>query len=353
MISVHSKGALAAALALLVAGPAAPQEPPSEEAEVSELVVRPATPGPAWWRVSDADASVYILVIPPVTPLSMSWDKSLLQIRLDGANRVLTPFDFSIVRSLPGIATALIQSPLALAALRGKAPEPEKIPLEIRLGPELSARFAAVRESIGQPADRYAMMSYSEAAARLTEDYRRQSKLVDGEVWRAVDYEIDRRKLRTDSLYKFVLPPGRLEGRRIENVGGPECIEHALTAGIERMNRQKAAAEDWAQGDVRGLVRPPPSLPGPTCTRNGGAIGVFPGTPMAIRMEEDYLRQHVDSIEDALKRPGRTVAIFNAASPFGGAADTFLGRNGVLTRLQAKGYAVASPKVLDEETPKR
>ena len=58
---------------------------------VEALVVNAKLPGPAWWRVSDADTTIYILGTPPALPRDMAWDQSVLDHRLDGAFALIVP----------------------------------------------------------------------------------------------------------------------------------------------------------------------------------------------------------------------------------------------------------------------
>src|SRR6478672_5880042 len=59
---------------------------------VEELVVRGRLPGPAWWRVEDADTTVWVLGVPSLAPRRMEWDRSIFERRLQGANVVVLPF---------------------------------------------------------------------------------------------------------------------------------------------------------------------------------------------------------------------------------------------------------------------
>lgn len=314
---------------------------------VSEVVVRPLTPGPAWWRVSDPDSDVYVLAIPQVTTPGMTWDRSVLDRRLEGANVLLTPMDSSALKSAPGIAVALAQAPLALFRRPRPAP-PETVPLETRLSPELRSRFVAAREALGQPAERYAALSYVRAAHLIVDDYRRSQALAEGEVWSAIEGAAQRRRLRTEPAYRMALPVGRMDVELTAEAGGPECLDHALSAMVERVRLERAAAEDWAQGDVSGLIKPIAREALPHCRLANVSFGVTPGTPAAARLEEDFKVQQVDAIERALRRPGRSVAVLNVFSPFGeGEADSLLSGDGVLNRLRAKGYAITSPAGLD------
>src|SRR5687768_14022064 len=59
---------------------------------VEELVVVGRLPGPAWWRVVDADTTVYVLGVPSLAPKRMQWDRAIFERRLEGANVVILPF---------------------------------------------------------------------------------------------------------------------------------------------------------------------------------------------------------------------------------------------------------------------
>jgi len=85
-------------------------------------VVTGRLPGPAWWRVSDADTTVYVLGAPSVMPKSLPWDESVLLRRLEGANRVILPFNQVSVSLLtvPGAAFNLLR-------LRSRTPYEETL----------------------------------------------------------------------------------------------------------------------------------------------------------------------------------------------------------------------------------
>src|SRR5262249_26541199 len=93
--------ALAALLCALPAAAQAPAAPPSaapsaaddpDATLVEELVVRGRLPGPAWWRVEDADTTVWVLGVPSIAPRRMQWDRAIFERRLQGANVVVLPF---------------------------------------------------------------------------------------------------------------------------------------------------------------------------------------------------------------------------------------------------------------------
>ncbi|MDZ4318079.1 MAG: hypothetical protein U1A07_04450, partial [Phenylobacterium sp.] len=134
---------------LLLATPvgAVAQAPPGLPADpdtvlVEELVVTAREIGPAWWRVSDADSTVYVMGVPSVIPKGSGWDPSVLERRLEGANLVILPFNNASVNLLtaPGAVVSLVR-------LRSSASFEETLE-----GP-LKARFVAARTRAGQEAD--------------------------------------------------------------------------------------------------------------------------------------------------------------------------------------------------------
>src|SRR4051812_34147250 len=139
MTSLHISTFSCVAAALLgfgLASPAAAQgAPPEIGVLVAEVLVQPNSQGPAWWRVSDEDSAVYILAVPQIAPPGLSWDKKVLERRLDGANVLLSPMDFSAIKSAPAIAAAVARAPLAMLR-RPKPPPPDPVPLEARLDAE-------------------------------------------------------------------------------------------------------------------------------------------------------------------------------------------------------------------------
>ena len=158
---------------LLLATPvgAVAQAPPGLPADpdavlVEELVVTAREIGPAWWRVSDADSTVYVMGVPSVIPKGSGWDPSVLERRLEGANLVILPFNNASVNLLtaPGAVVSLVR-------LRSSASFEETLE-----GP-LKARFVAARTRAGQEAERYKTRNGMAAALLLVSDYRDAARL--------------------------------------------------------------------------------------------------------------------------------------------------------------------------------
>jgi hypothetical protein len=133
---------------------------------VEELVVTARYPGPAFWRVSRGEARVWVLGRPSLAPKRQEWDRQLFERYLSGAGQVILPFN--------GLKVRLAGSPgAAVSYLRLRSARP----FEAGLAPPDQARFAAVRERLGQPAGRYAVSHPLAAGLMLHNDWMEANAL--------------------------------------------------------------------------------------------------------------------------------------------------------------------------------
>ena len=107
-----------------------------------------------WWRVEDADTTVWILAMPEGRlPPGVTWDRSVLDRRLKGANRLLQGDRVSLTAKL-GDAPATQSPQLDILAPGQEDPEPAmkgaRISLEAemrRLAQEFLDNEAAAQDS--------------------------------------------------------------------------------------------------------------------------------------------------------------------------------------------------------------
>ena len=104
---------------------------------VEELVVNARLPGPAWWKVSDADTTVYVLGVPAMTPGKLEVDESVFKRRIDGANVLIMgqEADANVVR-------------FVALAMGGKRFFISDKPMRQTLPPDLRARLEAIEQTL-------------------------------------------------------------------------------------------------------------------------------------------------------------------------------------------------------------
>ncbi|MFN3512735.1 MAG: TraB/GumN family protein [Phenylobacterium sp.] len=308
---------LAAAVLAAFALPAAAQAPARPDLTdpdavlVEELVVVARDKGPAWWRVSDADTTVYVLGAPSVLPKSQPWDHAVLERRLEGAHTVVLPFNSVSVNVLnvPGLL-------VRWATLKSG-------PLEDRLPAPLKARFAKAREAVGQPAKRYGYKNELLVGILLVGDYRDHARLTSADPAKTVERLAKARKIKVETRS---MPLGAVVGDavRLPPAVQRACLEDALAEVEAGPGAAQRAGALWAEGDVRealGLER-----------SYEKCVASLPG---ALNLDARFKAEQAAAIERALAKPGHAVAVVQLRP--------LLSQGGVLDRLRAKGYEIGTP----------
>ncbi|OYX96943.1 MAG: TraB/GumN family protein [Caulobacter sp. 35-67-4] len=286
---------LAAALALLASSPIAAyaQIPEDPEANlVEELVVNARLPGPAWWRISDADTTIYVLGTLASLPKGAAWDRSVLERRLDGA--------FALI--LPPVGRAGITDIPAMLRLRGKLKSDQ--PLDAA-APELAPRLAK--------------------GIMIAMDYQKTNRLDPGEPERAVGKlaRKHRVKARPAGTYK-AMPVVKAAVRDHSAEAGRLCLEGVLSEAEAGGAAARSAAQAWARGDVREAIAGPRNFQ--RCIRS---------LPGMVELEKRAMDDEIAALTEAMKTPGHAVALFSIRG--------LVAQNGLLDRMRAKGFTVKTP----------
>lgn len=306
---------LAAALALLASSPIAAyaQIPEDPEANlVEELVVNARLPGPAWWRISDADTTIYVLGTLASLPKGAAWDRSVLERRLDGA--------FALI--LPPVGRAGITDIPAMLRLRGKLKSDQ--PLDAA-APELAPRLAKVRAQLGKKPDAYREWSPLGAGIMIAMDYQKTNRLDPGEPERAVGKlaRKHRVKARPAGTYK-AMPVVKAAVRDHSAEAGRLCLEGVLSEAEAGGGAARSAAQAWARGDVREAIAGPRNFQ--RCIRS---------LPGMVELEKRAMDDEIAALTEAMKTPGHAVALFSIRG--------LVAQNGLLDRMRAKGFTVKTP----------
>jgi len=282
------------------------------ETLVEELVVTARLPGPAWWRVSNGESTVYVLGAPTVAPKRQQWDQLQFTRRLEGGNAVILPFT--------GLKVKLAGAPgAALSYLRLKSGKP----FEDSLDPAARERFAAVRDKLGQPADHYKTKHPLAAALILTDDYREKEGLTTADPTKLIKLLAQRSNVKVVQR-SYDLGPLLGAVTRTSKAAGAACLDEVMGEIEAGPGRTLAASRAWASGDVAGALGAERSYE--------RCIAVTPGAQaFDARVKGDLAKD----IETALKAPGHAIAV----APL----RTLLAQGGVLDQLRAKGYEVKTP----------
>jgi len=301
---------LCALPALAQAPPPAAEDP--DATLVEELVVRGRLPGPAWWRVSDADTTVYVLGVPSLAPKRMEWDRAIFERRLEGANLVILPFVNVRAKVGGSIGTAF-----NLMRLKSGGP------FEERLDGGTRARFVAVRTRLGQDARHYNTNNPLAAGVQLAIDYRDRSQLTNMDPAKLVRLLAQRKGVKVVEK-SYDLGPQLGGIIRTPASTGRICFDEVLAQAEAGPGVTLAAARAWAEGDVEGALQNERTYERCLAAVTGGRT-----------YDERTKADEAAAIANALKTPGHAIALVPLRP--------LLAQNGVLERLRAQGFTVKTP----------
>jgi len=308
-----------AALALAaLAWPALAQAPvPSQPYDpdsvlVEELVVVGRLPGPAWWRVSNATTTVYVLGSPTLAPKRMAWDRGIFEKRLAGASQVIVPFQDVRVTFTGAFGAAFNYMRLKSST-----------PFEETLDAAARARFAAAREKLGQPAAHYGTKNPLAAGLRMATDYRDKNALTNADPTKLIKLLAKQAKV---PVVQRSYDIGALMGAalRTPEAAGRGCLAEVLAQVEAGPGVTRQAAVAWAKGDTPGALANERTYE--------RCIALVPG---AAAFDARTKADQVSDIERALARPGHAIAVVPLRP--------LLAQGGVLDQLRAKGFEVKTP----------
>ncbi|MCY1646727.1 TraB/GumN family protein [Caulobacter sp. SL161] len=285
---------------------------------VEELIVNARLPGPAWWKVSDGDTNVYVMGVPAFAPQKLDFDDSVLRRRLDGAN-VLIMGQEPEVRLL---------SLLALIPGRGKQFITDK-PMRDTLPPDLRARLEKHLTARSKPVSEHDQIKPALAGFIIANDKGGGVSITIGDLTDRIQKLAKSKDIAVQPRIKK-LDDYDLIGM-VKSLGeAPQPLQElCLDAGLKEVENGLAGlretADQWAEGQVRAVV-----------SAERGYQRCLASTPWIARQFKDGQDEAVGAITQALKKPGKAVAVIELRA--------LLTQDGVLDRLRAKGFTVTAPE---------
>lgn len=310
VVLVLSMGAPAGAQIPLTRAPPDPRDP--DAVILEELVVVARDKGPAWWRVSNGDSTVYVLGVPSLAPKHMQWDRAVFERRLSGASVVILPFQDVRVR----LSTSL---GAAWNYLRLKS----RTPFEETLDAERRMRFQEARTRVGQPAQRYGTKNPLAAGLLLLTDYRDRSDLTNTDPLKLIKGLTRQAKVPIwQKSYDIAPQLGAI--LKTPPQAGLACLDEVVAQVRAGPGVTLSAARAWADGDTQGALANERTYE--RCINLVAGAAAFDARVKADQVAE---------IEQALKAPGHAIAVVQLRP--------LLSQGGVLDRLRAAGYTVKTP----------
>ena len=305
-----------AAAVLLAAVPAlarAQAAAPEAWSDTQEVTVRAHVAGPAMWRVRKDGAEVIVIGILPVFPKAQAWPTKRIENALKGARVLITPAS----------TNASIGDLFGLMASKNL---PQHEDLKTVLPPALYARYQAAAGRAGVSIKPFAHDKPVWAGARLRKDILNKIGLSDQEPQDTIVRLAHHANVpvRASAHYRF--SPLLKDVNAMSLDASEACLGSALDDIDFDFDRAPKAAAAWAIGDLKTVHA---NYQGSTLVK------CLAGSDQAAAILDHSIDDAAASIAEALKTPGRSVAIFPLA--------TLLRKNGVLDRLSVDGAEISSP----------
>ncbi|NZA26339.1 TraB/GumN family protein [Luteimonas sp. SJ-92] len=328
------------------AAPAAPAEPaeqpeqPEQPAaaddgivDMEALVVSGIQPGPGLWKVSRDGRVLWILGTVAPLPRRMQWMSDEVEGIVAASQEVLDPPSMAM-RSGLGTFRSLLLVPSLLKARRnpdGLSLE-ESVPAEIyaRWVP-LKARYLGRNRGVERWRPLFAAQELYEAAIR------RSGMTLDGVVAPVVERAAKRHRVPRTPVQLAIVVDDPKDAIREFNEGplaDTDCFERTLARIETDLDAMRERANAWALGDIAALRAAPYDEQYVVCIR------AITETGLARRLGMENFRRQLgdlwlEAAEAALARNASTFASLPVS--------TLVREDGLLARLQARGYAVEEP----------
>ncbi len=306
--------ALAVAALLAISGFASPLSaqavPPSPQAQwsdITEVVVRARVRGPVMWKLTRDDATIWVLGILDVKPNDLRWNSNHFRRELQGAKALILPRESH---------WDPVNSDL-----------PKHVHLQDVIAPATWRRFedTATRDSFNVATyDNYKPVW---AGARLMSDVIDDHDISNDVVPEAIldiarSSGVTMQFLQRDDAQTMLGLYDTLDARDSET-----CLDDYLDSIDYLVGDMPKVARAWAHGDLRTVLSLHRELGYTTC------IASDPAT--AAQYRAYAIDDVADAIDDALKTPGKSVAVWPLSD--------LLRKGGVLDRLRDEGVTITSP----------
>ncbi|ESQ93749.1 hypothetical protein ABENE_05355 [Asticcacaulis benevestitus DSM 16100 = ATCC BAA-896] len=288
---------------------------PQAWSDVTEVVVRAKVAGPAMWKLTRGQSSVWVLGTLAETPENLTWDTTRVKRLLKGAHYVIVPGasrggDIAGKRWLKGSEL------------------PSGTYLYDLVPPAAYARFEkVVAHTSGLRASDYAYKIPMRAGMELFSDVLAANHIRRYDIMRQVTALAANAGVASRIAYTVNADTLSDQWLKLDAGANRACFNTFLDGIDYNLTVLPGMAQAWAQGDVKTAL---------SQYRESALLTCNLSTPeWGQQYDALFIGGMTTAIEEALKTPGKSLAVV----PF----SDLLRKDGVLDRLRAAGVVVTSP----------
>ena len=304
---------LASTAAPALAQATAPIDDPN--AIVEELVVTARYPGPAFWRVADADSEVWIMAVPYFIPEKMVWDKTRTEQVLKGANGLILP---------SGVGVGFGEAVRFAIKYRKQFTNEGNRTLDQVLPAQVMAHYQQLPKAY-QTTDLktstikpiFAGLSVAARAKKTARWTEPHSDIVTLAKKAKV-------KIRTASITS-ALPIAKAV-MTMPDAEQSQCFDGFISSVDRGIKTVGPVSKAWAEGRTAEFLGGTTTTGADQCIYSIGEVS---------NMREKAYQAEIKTIKTALDQPGKTLMITGVRP--------LVAQNGILARLKAEGLTVRTP----------
>ncbi|MDC7683155.1 TraB/GumN family protein [Asticcacaulis sp. BYS171W] len=282
---------------------------------ITEVTVTARLPGPALWKVKKGESEVYILGAMPVMTKRIPWNSNRVERVIGLSNVLLTAPEAK--GGIIGITKLQLNKGLPM----GKT-------LDQVLPPALITRFNAVAAAHGLDATKYRKSAPLWAVAALRQDVYDKVGIATRDPEKTLLRFAKDKKLKTKPVGSFSVAKaiGRVDAFTTAQENA--CVAATLDEIEFATAHSRAATEAWAIGDLKTVQRLSP---------DSAMLACLEGAPNTSAMLGKTVTQTVESIDTALKTPGKSLIVLPLSA--------LLVKGGALQQLEAQGAVITTPEL--------
>lgn len=282
--------------------------------DLTEVVIRAKVPGPAMWKLTKGASTVWVLGVLEEAPTNLKWDDRPLKRTLDGARYLIVPgrAHYSEDNEKAYHRASMLPPVQSLKDVVSST-------TYLRLGQTVDSQG-------GLTIDKYTHYIPERAGAELYEDI-----LLDSGIGTDVDQipQVQAMAGASTEMREAFHFDGNRTGEellRLTPAQNEACLNAYLDAVDFDRDTLPRMAQAWATGDLPTVLHLYQDSPALTCDLM---------TPDWAGYEQEAMAGMTRTIEDTLKKPGKSVAVMTISQ--------LLRKGGVLDQLHADGVDVTSP----------
>lgn len=304
---------LASTTTIASAQTTAPVDDPN--AIVEELVVTARYPGPAFWRVSDADSEVWIMAVPYFIPEKMVWDRTRTEQILKGANSLILP---------SGVGVGLGEAIRFAIKYRKQFTNDGNRTLDQILPAQVVERYEHLPTAYRTTDLKTSTLKPTFAGLSIAGRAKKIGRWAEPYGDMATLAQKAKVKIRSASMTSAL--PIATAIMTMPDAQQIQCFDGFVSSVDHNIKTVGPVAAAWADGQTAEFLRGTQSTGADECIYSLGEVK---------NLREKAYQSEIKLIKDALEQPGKTLMIASVRP--------LVAQNGILARLKAEGFTVRTP----------